>query len=120
MKIAKLTTIIVSMAATMLLASGANARNGHTAQQLERAGYSCFNDGPSNFKHCWLERHIGNPVIPIKVFSPDGSEFLGTEQLLREDIYAGQPCPQDGIDFWDFLGDAFPYFACHHFHTGHH
>ncbi len=76
--------------------------------------------GPSNWTHCVLERHFGNPVIPVKVLSEDGGQLLGTEQLLREDIYSGQPCPQDGLDFWDFLGEEFPYFACHHFHTGHH
>jgi len=120
MQISRLTATFASAATAMLLASGAYAGDGHTAQQLVKAGYTCFNAGPSNFTHCWLERQIGNPVIPTKVFSPDGSEFLGTEQLLREDIYAGQPCPQDGIDFWEYLGPDFPYFACHHFETGHH
>ena len=115
------TRTIIAMAFALFLSGASNsAIAGNTADKLERAGYACFNAGPSDFRHCWLERHIGNPVIPIKVFSPDGSEFLGTEQLLREDIYAGQPCRQDGIDPWDFLGEDFPYFACHHFHTGHH
>ena len=119
MKITSVTTIMMSLATIMLFASGGTAQAGQTAEKLERAGYLCFNAGPSNFTHCLLERHFGNPVIPVKIFSPDGSEFLGTEQLLREDIYAGQPCPQDGIDPWDFVGPDLPYFACHHFHTHH-
>ncbi len=102
----------------VLFASGSSA-GGVTAGRLSDAGYLCFNDGPSNWTHCILERQLGNPVIPVKVFLEDGSELLGTELLLREDIYAGQPCPQDGIDFWPFLGEDFPYFACHHFDTGH-
>ena len=119
MKMTSVTTMMVSLAAIMLFASGSTAQAGQTAEKLERAGYFCFNAGPSNFKHCLLLRHSGNPVIPLKIFSPNGSEFLGTELLLREDIYAGQPCPQDGIDPWDFLGENMPYFACHHFHTHH-
>lgn len=44
---------------------------------------------------------------------------LTAEQLLRTDLYAGQPCPQDGLGSWD--SEAVPgYFACHHFSTGHH
>jgi hypothetical protein len=122
MRISSITTIMATLAATMLFVSGANAQGGHTADQLDRAGYTCFNDGPSNFKHCWIQSKIGNPVIPVKVFSEDGMTFLGTEQLLRDDIYAGQPCPQDEIDLWDFIdfGGGLGYFACHHFYTGHH
>ena len=121
MKISSVTTMIVSLAAIMLFASGASAQAGHTVGQLERAGYDCSIVGPAPnfFRHCLLPRHGGNPVIPVMVFSNDGMTFKGTELLLREDIYAGQPCPQDGGDPWVFLVDP-PYFACHHFNTGHH
>jgi hypothetical protein len=98
-------------------AAAAPPQGGHTADQLKK--YFCFNAGPSNWKHCLNPRLLGNPSVSVKVFSEDGSQFLGTEQLIRYDIYSGQPCPQDGLDQWDFLGDP-PYFACHHFHTGHH
>ena len=115
------TIVIISLAAAMLFASGASAQAGHTEAQLSNA-YTCFTDGPSAFRHCWIASKVGNPVIPVKVFSPDGMTYLGTEQLLRDDIYAGQPCTQDGIDLWDFLdfGGGLGYFACHHFFTGHH
>ena len=87
---------------------------------LENAGYACFPAGPNLWIHCLLERKLGQRSIPVKVFSDDGSEFLGTEQLLREDIYRGQqPCPQDGLDIWDPLA-VDGYLACHHFETGHH
>lgn len=118
MNVKNITTVIVSLAAIGLFASSAVA-GGLTAEQLTRAGYDCFPAGPSNWMHCLLGRKLGQQVIPVKVFSVDGNEFLGTEHLLREDIYAGQPCPQDGLDSWDPL--AVPgYFACHHFATGHH
>ncbi len=114
-------TILLMSAIAFITASG-TVLAGNTAEKMESAGYACFNDGPSNWRHCWREEKIGSPVIPIKVFSVDGSEFLGTELLLRDDKYEGQPCPQDGVDFWDHLdfGGGLGYFACHHYVTGHH
>ena len=109
---------IVLLAASYLFGSAGTA-GGLTSSQLERAGYVCFPAGPNSWIHCLLERKLGKRSIPVKVFSVDGEEFLGTELLLHADIYSGQPCPQDGLDTWDPL--ALPgYFACHHFDTGHH
>jgi len=115
----QLRSALVSVIAVTVLLSGAGVRAGQTAGQLEQAGYLCFPAGPASWVHCLRFEKFGNPSVPVKVFSTDGSEFLGTEQLLRFDIYNGQSCPQDELDVWDFLGDP-PYFACHHFHTGHH
>ena len=69
--------------------------------------------------HCLRAEKFGYPSVPVKVFDEDGIEFLGTEQLLRYDVYKGQPCPQDDLEEWDFLGEP-PYYACHHYETGHH
>ena len=90
-----------------------------TADKLAAAGYFCVNAGPASWLHCLQTKHFGNPTVPVKVFSVDGTEFKGTELLLRPDIYVGQPCPQDGLEFWDYNADL-DYMACHHFHTGHH
>ena len=110
-------TLALFVAATLF--GGAATARGLSSDQLVKAGYACFPAGPNDWIHCLLERKLGHRSIPVKVFSDDGSEFLGTEQLLRADVYAGQPCPQDGLDSWDPL--AVPgYFACHHFDTGHH
>jgi hypothetical protein len=53
------------------------------------------------------------PSIQHQVFRPDGS-FAGTELLIRADLFAGQPCPQD-----EWLPvpapDNVQYWACHHF-----
>ena len=113
-----LKTTILLMSALAFFANPAVA-GGHKSAQMDRAGFDCFNAGPSNFMHCLRFEHFGNPAVPVKVFSEDGNVYLGTELLLRPDIYNGQPCPQDSGDFWDFNEDA-EYFACHHFHTGHH
>ena len=85
--------------------------------QLEQAGYLCFAAGPKDWIHCLLERKLGQRAVPVKVFSVDGMDFLGTEQLLRADVYGHglPPCPQNGLDEWDFDD---PYYACHHFDTG--
>ena len=118
MKTTSLVILAIAMAAISLFPTAGKAQ-GLTADQLDRAGYFCFEAGPNLWIHCLLERKLGKRVIPVKVFSIDGSQFLGTEQLLRDDTYAGQPCPQDGLAQWDAL--AVPgYYACHHFDTGHH
>ena len=54
--------------------------------------------------------------IVLQVFKPDGT-FAGTELLLRADLYAGQPCPQDSLPTWDLLPFSGGYYACHHFDT---
>lgn len=110
-------TILISLSC---LASGPVVA-GHTADQLENAGFTCFPAGPSAWIHCMdIDKLLnGNPSVPVKVFSEDGGEFLGTELLLHEDIYAGQPCPQDDLNLWEPQADI-PYMACHHFLTGHH
>ena len=117
-KIKSIRTLMISLAAIGFFAGGASASR-LTAGQLAEAGFDCFEAGPSNWTHCLNLQKFGKPAVRVLVFSEDGSEFLGTEQLLREDIYAGQPCPQDGLGSWD--SEAVPgYFACHHFSTGHH
>lgn len=54
--------------------------------------------------------------VELRVFRPDGS-FAGTESLLRADLYAGQPCPQDSLATWSLLDLPVDYRACHHFDT---
>ena len=113
-------TIIVSMVAMALFASNAVAR-GLTAEQLTRAGFDCFPAGPNDWTHCLNFRHLGKPAVRVLVFAKDedGGMLLGTEQLIRQDIYEKglQPCPQNGLDMWDFDA-SLGYYACHHFETG--
>ncbi len=109
-KLSKITLIIVSIITLFAFAGNATADN--TADKMEAAGYFCFNGGPQNWTHCLRAEHFGNPTVQVKVFSEDGYDFLGTELLLREDIYRGQPCPQENAEFWSFLVDP-AYYACH-------
>ncbi len=119
--------LLLAVILALLLTSTAvvaSAAGGHTAGQLSRAGWSCTNAGPHNWTHCF--RPGFDPTgesLNVKVFSGDGGTFLGTELLLRADIYRGQPCPQDGGEEYELLPAApdgpFPvaYRACHHFET---
>lgn len=113
----RLTLLAVSLITLNLVAAQANA--GVTAEKLDRAGYTCFATGPYDWIHCLRFEKFGYPSVPVKVFDEEGMEFLGTELLLRYDVYEGQPCPQDELEEWEFL-ETPPYYACHHFKTGHH
>jgi hypothetical protein len=49
---------------------------------------------------------------------PSQSFFLGTEQLIRADLFQGQPCPDAVTGQWTPLAIGSPdvnYYACHHF-----
>ena len=57
--------------------------------------------------------------MTVKVYDTDDpasdhAPFLGTELLLRADIYENgePPCPQEGTAHWHPLD--FGYYACHH------
>lgn len=58
-------------------------------------------------------------MIVLRVFSPGATDedrtFAGIKNLIRADLYAGQPCPQDRLATWD--GPIFGYYACHRFDT---
>lgn len=107
------------ISATTLFVLSGSAIAGNNAEKKAKAGFACFNAGPSNWTHCWRAKDFSEPAIPVSVYSEDGSEFLGTELLIRQDLYHGQPCPQDGGEEWE-LNESLGYYACHHFETGHH
>ncbi len=111
--------LLVLLTSTVVAASA----GGHNADQLENAGWTCFNAGPNNWTHCLKPRFdpTGESQI-VKVFSVDGDTFLGTALLILDDLYAGQPCATDGGGEYALLPaapDGFPvaYRACHHFDT---
>ena len=79
--------------------------------------------------HCFQARAFTSPAsVTVRVFggtdpAATDAPFLGTELLIRDDLYAGQPCPQDGNAEYDLLPAALTpfdvgYRACHHYETG--
>lgn len=131
-KVAGLVAVVALLGSVMGIAYAA----GNTPSDLSANGWSCINAGVTNWIHCFppsvdladiVDVDItNNPAsLQVKVFDDVApNPFLGTELLIREDLYHGQPCPTDELGEYeplDLNGDTFiDYYACHHFETGHH
>ena len=85
--------------------------------QLTRAGWTC--EFVAGAVHCG---HPGDAAsgVSVQFLVFEGSDptsatadFLGTEQLISADVFADQPCPQDGGTYTliPFLNLYF----CHHY-----
>lgn len=111
----------VSLSLVLLLLAVTPVFAGHTSSQLERAGWTCITAGPNDWVHCFPPgAFASSSSISVKVFSIDGSTFLGTEILIRADLYNGRSCVQEGGgDYGDLpssvSGLPFDYRACHRF-----
>jgi len=129
MKNRTLTLALAAACSTLVLASAALA-GGNGPAQLGRAGWLCVNAGPDNYVHCFPPGAFkATETLTVRVFETtdtqaEDAHFLGTELLIRDDIYAGQPCVQNDEEEYDFLpasatGLPADYRACHHYATGH-
>jgi len=100
----------ITLLTLLLLAIPATALAGGTAlDRTVQAGWTCAD--VAGAMHCFDPgdgRSNNSASVNVKVYDYDGT-FLGTEQLWRVDLYAGQPCPQD------HLIDLGMYIACHHY-----
>ncbi|MCL1601631.1 MAG: hypothetical protein M3112_08870 [Actinomycetia bacterium] len=122
----KLLTTMSLVAALMLVlapaaVAGGRGSGGHSADQLAQAGWTCFNAGPNDWTHCASpgKKSTSAKSTNIKVFTKNGSAFLGSEILLSADVYNGQPCATDnGEPYHDLSGVGTGPYACHHFSTG--
>lgn len=75
--------------------------------------------------HCFPPGAFRTPEsLTVRVFDSDDAEdpaapFLGTELLIRADLYAGQPCPAEGGQYAlmpaSETGLPADYRACHHY-----
>ena len=117
---------VVSVAVTSAQAKG----GGSSPAQLARAGWSCFLPPPFNPKvHCappgQLERVVAGTAAAATflVFDTDDvtaetAPFVGTERLIRGDLYHGQPCPTDPPSYeysWLYPRFGWDYYICHTF-----
>jgi hypothetical protein len=123
-------TFLLAAATAMLPGSGVAAQ-GFGPGQLASAGWDCFLP-PLDFNpnvHCappgQLEAIVSGDArsaMFVAFATPDlkatRAEFLGTERLIRSDLYHGQPCPTDPPTF--AYSSLFPrfgwdYYICHTF-----
>ena len=100
------------------------AAHGHDPAQLEAAGWFCRHTPV--VVHCFPDGDavLSGPAAAsiVVTFAADTDEFWGTELLIREDLYHGQPCPRDNVNGQpgtyiplSALGLPLPYYVCHHF-----
>lgn len=122
--LAVLSTVALLMA---MMAGPATAASGPDPDRLDDAGWLCFGHTTAAI-HCLPD---GGAVFSgeamtsiILTWGTDTGEFWGTELLVHEDIYNGQPCPQDevGGETTTYiplpeLGLQLPYLVCHHFES---
>jgi len=113
--------IVASMAPTAR-AGG----NGNTPAALSARGWTCVDvtllDGTDVGVHCFppgFQSHDAS--ISVKYFDTSDptsadARYLGTEILIRADLYAGQPCPSSDLPHYLDLNAllGIPYYGCHH------
>lgn len=120
--------VILSTAAlSVAMIAAPAAGRGPDPDRLAQAGWFCFgHEAPAT--HCLPD---GDAVFSgeaasslIMTWGTATGEFWGTELLIHEDLYKGQPCPQDLVDgvpstyiHLTDLGLPLPYFVCHHFES---
>src|SRR3954447_5142398 len=95
----KLGFTLAVLAAAAVLVAPASA-DGPTPAQLEGAGWTCFVPPTNVGIRCappglGRPQPNGRPSYEILAFD-FGGNFLGTQHLIRGDLYHGQPCPPAG------------------------
>jgi hypothetical protein len=118
------TLVLAAATLSPVTATSNQGRGGLSPAQLVAAGWTCFNV-PGLGIHCSSPGQEWPPTAPtaqllyffnttdVNSTAPD---FTGTETLLREDKYHGQPCPTEASGQYFFLGDlggGAAYRACH-------
>lgn len=106
------------------------AAQGVSPKQLGKAGWDCI--VVFNAVHCappgGLAR-VGDgsaKTMTFRVFAGSDTgasvaDFLGTELIIHNDLYSGQPCPTDPPGQYTYLapltGGALNYWACHRYNS---
>jgi hypothetical protein len=107
------------VAVCAVAAAAAGSGGGVTALQLQGDGWTCVLVPVENLLHC---RNPGSEPLPagptelnFLLFDASGTVFLGTEHLIRFDLYHEQPCNGTPVGRYEFVGRGPGYYACHHF-----
>lgn len=114
--------VLVSVALVALaMTAGPALGKGVDPEKLENAGWFCF--PAQGFVHCVPDGDAvfsGETNASTVLAFDEADDFIGTELLLHQEVYRGQPCPQDEVTggdgtYIDLSGQGLPYFVCHHF-----
>lgn len=104
---------VCALAAGVAMSSAA----GPTVSHLQAHGWTCTT--PHLLFHC---RPPGSNPLPagpaslhLLVFDTSGTNKLGTETLIRSDLYAGQPCHGTPVGQYELISVGRGYYGCHHF-----
>lgn len=106
-------------AAVASVAATTGSSGGHTADQLINAGWECLTP-PNDNVHCTQSLSAlgaSQQRVTFSVFDVATGEFLGTEMLVHEDSFKGEPCPTDPPGQFTYLQPilGIPYYACHRY-----
>jgi hypothetical protein len=119
-------TRFAALVVLMVVVAAPAAARGVSPATLGNAGWFCF-PVPGLGVHCVKDAEGlfsgESDAVSVMIFegtdpASRNAEFLGTELLIHDHLFAGQPCPQDGGAYFDLSGEGLPYFACHHYDTG--
>jgi hypothetical protein len=111
--------VLAAVAVALGVAATAASADGITAAQLQAQGWACRIPPGETLLNC---RSPGSEPLPagptevnFLVFDATGTTFLGTEHLIRSDLYAGQPCQGTPAGTYDFIPVGPGYYGCYHF-----
>jgi hypothetical protein len=116
---------------TLALTAGPASAGGVNPAQLARAGWDCILP-PPDFNpnvHCAppgaLSGVISGEAAMVSMLAFATSDvgateapLLGTERMIRADLFNGQPCPTDPPSYeysWLFPRFGWDYYICHTF-----
>lgn len=111
---------LIAAVALALPVAAASKAGGLSPAQLNDHGWTCF-DVPELGVHCAAPGQEFPPTGPttqlLYFFNTTDEtstvpDFTGTETLLRNDFYHGQPCPTATSGEYNFLA-GLGYWACH-------
>jgi hypothetical protein len=115
----RLTFTLVAVAVALGVTGTAASAGGLATAQLQAQGWACRIPAGESLLNC---RSPGSEPLPagptevnFLVFDASGTTFLGTEHLIRADLYAGQPCQGTPTGRYEFIAVGPGYYGCYHF-----
>ena len=117
----RFTIPLIAALALALATAAAGQTGGLSPKQLSDHGWICVN---ATGVHCAPPGTSLPPTAPTLQLlyfdttdpSSDDANLLGTETLLRSDLFHGQPCPTEPSGEYHVVGDlggGVTYYGCH-------